>query len=194
MKSIKENISNELIINKSRFITELIKVDNVDEIPDILDKIRIKYPGANHYCYAYITSNEIKMSDDKEPSGTAGNPILNVLQKNDLSNILAIVIRYFGGIKLGAGGLVRAYSNSITKALGCANIISFEEGYLVSISYNYDDTNNMNLFLKDIKVMEKEFADNITATIMINNETLKYIKEKNIPYKIIKSCYIEKKQ
>ena len=118
MHTIKENIINEIVIQKSRFITCLYKINNKDEVNKHLDKIKDDYPFATHYCYAYRLDNIEKCSDDGEPKGTAGTPILHVLQMNNLTNILCVVIRYFGGIKLGAGGLVRAYTNSFVKALG----------------------------------------------------------------------------
>ena len=117
MKTIKENMTNDIIIKNSRFITKLVKVNNIDDIDKALNDLKEEYRGATHYCYAYIIGNIKRFNDDGEPGGTAGMPILNVLEKNNLNNILCVVIRYFGGIKLGAGGLVRAYSNSISNAL-----------------------------------------------------------------------------
>ena len=105
MKTIKNNLSNEIIIKNSRFICLLIKINNID-ISDILNNIKLSYPKATHYCYGFIYNNYKKSSDDGEPTGTAGNSILFVLEKNNLNNILCVVIRYFGGIKLGAGGLI----------------------------------------------------------------------------------------
>ena len=117
MYSIKENIENTIEIKKSKFITKLYKVNNINEVNEILKEINEKYSDSTHICYAYILENTEKCSDDGEPSGTAGIPILNILKKKNLVNVLAIVIRYFGGIKLGAGGLTRAY----TKA--CAGVL-----------------------------------------------------------------------
>ena len=117
MKSIKEEITNEIIINKSRFITVLTNINDIDKVKEKLENIKKTYKDATHYCFAYIINNHEKCSDDGEPSGTAGMPILNVLKQNNLTNILCVVIRYFGGIKLGAGGLIRAYSTSASEAL-----------------------------------------------------------------------------
>ena len=108
MKSIQKEITSEIIINKSRFITILTNINDIDKVKEKLEEIKKKYKDATHYCYAYIINNHEKCSDNGEPSGTAGMPILNVLKQNDLTNILCVVIRYFGGIKLGAGGLIRA--------------------------------------------------------------------------------------
>ena len=126
MKSINQNVESIYLIQKSKFITKMIKVHSNNEIEPILNKLKIQYPNATHYCYAYIIDNIKRFSDDGEPSGTAGLPILNVLDNNQLNYILCVVIRYFGGIKLGAGGLVRAYTKSVTNCLELADIYETE--------------------------------------------------------------------
>ena len=138
MKSINKNVVNEIIINKSMFITKLIKINNEDEIKIKLDYIQKEYKDAHHYCYAYITGNTKRFNDDGEPSGTAGMPILNVLENNNLTNILCVVIRYFGGIKLGAGGLVRAYTKAVTEALNNAKIINLTDGFSINLEFDYN--------------------------------------------------------
>ena len=97
-----KNIENIIIINKSKFITNLFFVNNLDEVDYYLTSIKSKYSDATHHCYAYIINNSKRFSDDNEPSGTAGKPILDCLEKNNLNYVLCIVTRYFGGIKLGA--------------------------------------------------------------------------------------------
>ncbi|MFA5407982.1 MAG: YigZ family protein, partial [Bacilli bacterium] len=108
MKTIKETFKNELTIKNSKFIAILFPLSNEDKIDEIINNLKSQYKNATHYCYAYIIDNIKHSNDDGEPSGTAGQPILNVLEGNDLNNVLCVVIRYFGGIKLGAGGLIRA--------------------------------------------------------------------------------------
>ena len=110
MYTIKNDDSYELEIKKSKFISKLYRVNNIEDVNNILSSLRKEYSDATHHCYAYIINNSKKSSDDGEPGGTAGIPILQVLDKNNLNYVLCVVIRYFGGIKLGAGGLVRAYS------------------------------------------------------------------------------------
>ncbi|MBP3635778.1 MAG: YigZ family protein [Bacilli bacterium] len=122
MYIIDKNVENEIIIKKSRFITKLIYIDDVNNVNDIINNLKKEYKKCTHICYAYIIDGKEKAVDDGEPSGTAGRPILNVLQKKKVTNILAVVIRYFGGIKLGAGGLVRSYTNSISEAFKLVNI------------------------------------------------------------------------
>ncbi len=102
----------EEIIKKSRFISFYYEVDSIDEINKILEEIKKEHKKARHIPYAYKIDNLVKKSDDKEPNGTAGSPIFNIIEKKDLNHCLIVVVRYFGGIKLGAGGLIRAYSNS----------------------------------------------------------------------------------
>lgn len=116
MKIINKNVENEIIIKKSRFIAKLFYIDDVSEINGIIDELKKEYKKSTHITYAYRINGLEKAVDDGEPSGTAGRPILNVLQKKDVNKVLAVVIRYFGGIKLGAGGLVRAYTSSTSEA------------------------------------------------------------------------------
>ncbi len=123
MYIIDKNIENEIIIKKSRFITKLYYIDNIDEVDNIINNLKKEYKKCTHICYAYIINGKEKAVDDGEPSGTAGRPILNVIQKKSVTNILAVVIRYFGGIKLGAGGLVRAYTSSTSDAFKLVNLI-----------------------------------------------------------------------
>ena len=117
MKIVEKEYVNEIVIEKSRFITYLNKVDSLDEANEYLNLIKKKHYDATHHCLALIIDDVNRSSDNGEPSGTAGVPILDVLKKNDINHTICIVVRYFGGIKLGAGGLTRAY----TKA--CAGVL-----------------------------------------------------------------------
>ncbi len=177
MKSIKNNIENTTIINKSKFITKLYFINNTDEINKILNKISNEYKDATHICFAYILNGKEKCSDNGEPNGTAGIPILNVLKKNSLNNILAIVIRYFGGVKLGAGGLVRAYSNSIVNALNLVKIIELTYGYLIELEFNYDQIKLVNYILNDKKIISKEYNSNIIYKFYLDEDELNFIPE-----------------
>lgn len=108
-----------LEIKKSKFIGLYYYVEAVEEVEKILEGLKKEHKKARHIPYAYKINNQIKKSDDKEPSGTAGLPILNIIEKNNLNNVLLVVIRYYGGIKLGAGGLIRAYSNAAKETIKC---------------------------------------------------------------------------
>ena len=117
-------ITNEFEIKKSRFITYLYNIDDENKVNEIIDTIKNEHKKARHVVYVYKINNTAKINDDGEPKGTAGMPIFNVIEKNNLNNVLIVVVRYFGGIKLGAGGLFRAYSKSaseIIKKLGISS-------------------------------------------------------------------------
>ena len=118
--TIKENGTGELIIKKSRFIANIARTTTTDAANDFIQKISKKYRDASHNTFAYtigLNDDQVKESDNGEPSGTAGVPELKALQLMNLKNVTVVVTRYFGGIKLGAGGLIRAYSNSVTNVV-----------------------------------------------------------------------------
>ena len=112
--------SNEIIIKKSRFLGFYYEISSSDEVNSILESLRKEHKKARHFPYAYMCNGTAKKSDDKEPSGTAGMPIYTVLERKNLANTLVVIIRYFGGIKLGAGGLFRAYMECDSKVIECA--------------------------------------------------------------------------
>ena len=177
MYSIDSNVENTYIIKKSKFIVKLYKINNINEIDEILNKVRLEYKDSTHICYSYIIDSKEKCVDDGEPSGTAGMPILNILKKNNLTNILAIVIRYFGGIKLGAGGLIRAYSNSVNDALKLTNIKELTEGFLVEIEFNYDNLKAIDYMLNDKEIISKEYSDNIIYKFYLYQNELNFFNE-----------------
>ena len=189
MRTIKNNTINEIIIKNSRFICLLIKINSVD-INDILDKIKSDYPKATHYCYAYLYNDIQRFNDDGEPGGTAGMPMLNVLLKEELSNVLCVVIRYFGGIKLGAGGLVRAYTKSVTECLKVTDLMDLEEGYKVRLKFNYNDEKQVKYLLKDSTVLNEKYDLDVEYLVLVNNDVLDNLK--NYKYEIIEKTYIEK--
>ena len=191
MYIIRNNIDDEQIIKNSRFITRLVKITKKDEVEDILNNVKKEYPKATHYCYAYIVNDYKKTSDDGEPGGTAGMPILNVLEKEDMTSVIAIVVRYFGGIKLGAGGLVRAYSSSVRDTLKKADKILLIEGVQIKITIPYDRQNELNYILKDSEIVDKTFTDKVTYIINCSKEMSEKLHQYNPT--IIKETYIEKK-
>ena len=192
MYTISNNCKYELIIKNSKFITLLYKINNEDIVKDILTNVKEIYPDATHYCYAYIIDNQKKSSDDGEPSKTAGLPILKVLENNQLNYILAIVVRYFGGIKLGANGLIRAYSKCTSNALKENTIKELIQGYNINITFSYQNLKKIDYLLKDILVNNKTFDNSITYNLDIPTTFLNIIINNNIPYQIIKDIYIEK--
>ncbi len=177
MYTIGNDIKNEIIINKSKFICVYKKVYNEENALKYIANIKNEYKDATHYCYSYIIDNTKRFNDDGEPGGTAGMPILNVLENNDLNYILCIVIRYFGGIKLGAGGLVRAYSKSASECLKNATIKEIVSGKNIEIVFSYDKVKLIDNALKDIEIKSKVFDQNITYLFDTNNVNLNKIKE-----------------
>lgn len=192
MKTI-EDSNYTIVINKSKFICELLYINNQDEIDSKLKDIKHKYKGATHYCYAYIYDNNKRFNDDGEPGGTAGMPILNVLENNNLNHVLCVVIRYFGGIKLGAGGLVRAYTKSVTSCLENTKIIDKKECQLIKITFSYDKVKMIDKIINK-NILLKEFENSITYTIAISKDevknTLKLLENYIINLEILDDNYI----
>ena len=177
MYEIKEELINSIIINKSEFITILKKIENVDDVGKILTEIKKEYKDATHYCYAYVIRDIKKSNDDGEPSGTAGTPILEILNKNDVTNILCIVVRYFGGIKLGASGLIRAYSRSTKEAIELSTMLKIIPSKIYKIEFDYTNVKNIDNILKDEYVVSKAFNENVMYEInIIDDQILKKLK------------------
>jgi len=161
MKTINKTSNNEIVIKNSKFITLLYSLKNEDEIAAILLSVKNEYKNATHYCYAYIIGDIMRSNDDGEPNGTAGVPILNVLKKNDLDRILCVVVRYFGGVKLGVGGLIRAYGKSVRETLKKAYLIDIEKYYTIMIKFHYNDRKKVDNLISNDSIISKEFHENI---------------------------------
>jgi len=138
--TVKENGFHEIIIQKSRFITYLARATTEEQAQAFISELKKKHHDANHNCSAYVIGerNEIqKANDDGEPSGTAGVPMLEVLKKRDLRDTVVVVTRYFGGIKLGGGGLIRAYGSSVSEALNAVGVVERIEHTVISVNVDY---------------------------------------------------------
>lgn len=192
MYTISNNSIKEISIKNSKFITILYKVYSLEDIKNLLTNVKELYPNATRYCYAYILNDHKKSSDDGEPSGTAGTPIMNILESNNLNYILAIVVRYFGGIKLGASGLIRAYSRSVKDSLKENPLKELIPGINISITFSFPNQRKIDYLLKDHKINNKEYLDNITYNTCIPINILDTITPYLITYKIINNTYIEK--
>ena len=169
-----------MIIKKSKFITYLFPVSSLDQIKEILAKFKEEFKDATHICYSYILDeNTFKYYDDGEPSSTAGAPIYQVLNGNDLIYTMCVVVRYFGGTKLGVGGLVKAYSNSCINALNKAIVEDYEVFDTYKITLTYPLYDKLEYFLKtnNISVIDKEFAEKITITVKVNKKSLELIQD-----------------
>ncbi len=162
----------EEVIKKSRFIARAYPVSSEDEIKEIIKQARKEFYKATHVCSAWILATEPeqkKASDDGEPSGTAGKPILNVLEQKDLKNVLVLVVRYFGGIKLGASGLIRAYSGATSKVLDKADLAVVHDVDIIEVQVEYGTYQSLNKKLRDqgIVPVEENFEDLVRMRFFI---------------------------
>lgn len=201
-KTIKENVTAQIVEKKSKFIANMFYIESMEEADSIIKEIKKKYHDARHNCFAYIleTGEEgllVKYNDDGEPSGTAGAPMLNIIANEGLSNVLVIVTRYFGGILLGTGGLVRAYSEAIKEALKLAEIVEKSIGYVVEIEIEYNDLDKIKYYIKqkNMKIIDSKYAENVILTIEMRKENLEEFTNntKNLNFKIIKYKILEEK-
>lgn len=159
----------------SKFLAFAYPVTTQDEIKQILADLRKKYYDATHHCYAYILGfdkEEFRMNDDGEPSSTAGKPIYGQLLSNNLTNVLVVVVRYFGGTKLGVSGLIKAYKTSTQVCLESAVIVEKKVMRLYEISFGYDKMNAVMSFLKQINAQQKHHSFDMECSIdvLINEE------------------------
>ena len=177
MNSIKDMVMNEIVIEKSRFITYLFPVENAIKAKEIITELNKKYQDATHVVYAFITENDVRSNDNGEPKGTAGMPTLEVLRKENMINVLAVTIRYFGGIKLGAGGLVRAYTKGVSDAMKKAVITHEEEITEISITTTYKDSFYLDKNLSLSRNTQKTFDDKVTYNITLLKKDLEKFKE-----------------
>ncbi len=190
MKSMKKEVENLYEIKGSKFYTFLYRVDSIEEIDEHLKQKRKEYKDATHVCYAYILEELEKCSDDGEPSGTAGIPLLTILKQKELNHILCIVVRYFGGIKLGAGGLTRAYRTSLTSTFEKAFIISLSPGYQIQITFPYEKKKEVDFLLKEKNISYMEYAEDVLYELEILKE--EYEKLKEMGKHIFKTLLIQK--
>jgi len=171
----------------SKFLSFAIPVKNTDEIKEILKEYRKKYFDARHICYAYMLGyerNEFRANDDGEPSGTAGKPILGQINSKELTNILVIVVRYFGGILLGTGGLVTAYKEATIDALQNAEIVEQKIKVDIKILFDYELMNDVMRIIKDTEadIFHQEFDNicKISLSVPINDVEFTKNKFKNV--------------
>ena len=201
INTIKESTSAQIIEKKSKFIADLFYIQSEEEAERIINQIRKKYYDARHHCYAYSIAtkgkNVNRMSDDGEPSGTAGSPMLNILQKKNLSNVLIVVTRYFGGILLGTGGLVKAYTEACMQAIQKATIVHEQLGYEIQIQISYENFEKFNYYCNKnkINIIKIEYEENIKCNIEVTKEEKEKIfsGKEELNFKIDKYEIIEQK-
>ena len=207
--TINENIESEITVKKSKFICNLIKIETQEEAEEQIKKIKKKYYDARHNCVAYrVQENDTiveKASDDGEPSGTAGGPMLNILQKNNLCNVLVVVTRYFGGILLGTGGLVRAYSDSMQNALELTEKVEKCTGIEFEAELEYNNLETFKYYCRknNINIVNIQYENTIICKIqleentkskLINDSETKNINLTNLRFlskKIINKCKVK---
>ena len=180
MKTIKEPVQSEINIKKSQFICGLYPTKNKKESKEIIQRLNQKYSDATHNCTAYIVGDGEGFDDDGEPGGTAGKPMINVLRKNELHNVTAVVTRYFGGILLGGGGLVRAYSHCASLATEAAGVIYMRGCAICSLDCTYNQYGKLQSLIPEMGgiVDNADFADKVNISFHIPSEELQSLRKK----------------
>lgn len=201
-KTINQAQTAEITEKKSRFIANILYVESIEEAEEYIKQIRKKYNDAKHNCFAYAIETEdgsiaVKYNDDGEPGGTAGAPMLKIILENGLSNVLVVVTRYFGGILLGTGGLVRAYSDVTKKAIEKTKIIQKTRGYEAKIQIEYDSLETLKYYLKkqNIKIINTNYEEKIEVIVEIPKNVLNEFTNNynNNKFKIIKFDTVKEK-
>ena len=184
----------EIVIEKSRFIATAIHVDSVEEAQEFIASKRKKYFDATHNCYGYLIGDKAKFSDDGEPQGTAGMPIYECIKNSKIDHVCVVVTRYFGGIKLGAGGLVRAYSGSCAEALKTATKVYMTDCTIAEVVVDYSLLKGLRKVLFG-KVIEKDVAweDKVRLVLLfptVSFDTISHIVTENT----LGKCVLTKKE
>ena len=183
--TIAKNTTYEQTIKKSRFICSIARVSSEEEAQQFITSIQAANKKATHNCFAYMIGDNDRIqreSDNGEPSGTAGIPILESLKLAKIHNVVAVVTRYFGGIKLGAGGLIRAYSNTTTEAIHQAGLVQRIKQAILKITVTYALHDPLLYYLKEnnLEVAGEEYGVNVETSIYVNETDLEDVKEKLI--------------
>lgn len=169
MKTILENFFFQIEIEKSKFLGYAISINSEEEAKEEINKIRKEHPKATHHCYAYVLKDKQKSNDDGEPAGTAGIPILEIIKQFGLENVLIVVVRYFGGIKLGAGGLVRAYARSAKEVLLISKIHEIKTLPTYDLIFDYNYISSMENFIakNQLKILDKEYELKVSYKLLL---------------------------
>ncbi len=175
MKIIYKNGTDEIVEKKSRFIANVFKVESEEQAVDIINNMKKKFWDARHNCYAYIigNNNEVqKFSDDGEPSGTAGKPIMDIILSEKIHNCLIVVTRYFGGTLLGTGGLIRAYQEATKKGIAQSEVIDAIEGVSAYIDTDYNNMGKIQYICAEQNVLieDIEYTDKVHIKLLISKE------------------------
>lgn len=196
-----EKLEEEIVEKKSKFIATLCYIKNEEQTNNLIKDIKKQYHDARHNCFAYRVMTESgvveRFSDDGEPSGTAGGPMLNILGKNNLCNVLVVVTRYFGGILLGTGGLVRAYSDATIKVINSATIARETIGLEAEIEIEYAQLEGFKYYCNknNIRIVNVVYEDNIKCYVEVTKEELENIVSGGcgiLRYEVVESKNIRK--
>ncbi len=179
MPKLVEDYTNTIEIKKSKFITILHRTNDEEEAKEFLKQVKKEHPNANHHCSAMIIGNVVRSSDDREPSGTAGRPMLDCLLGREMEDILAIVVRYFGGVKLGTGGLVRAYGSSVSQALDQARLCQVKRLQVYSLEFGYEWIGKIDALLRNhnIEITLKNYEETVQYQYITSLDISEEIKE-----------------
>lgn len=180
--TIQSDGKHEIIIEKSRFICHLMRVTTESEAQTFIQTIKKEHRDATHNCSAYIIGENDqfqKAHDDGEPSGTAGVPMLEVLKKKKLKNIAVVVTRYFGGTKLGAGGLVRAYGSAVSETIQTIGIVECTLATIIKCSFAYSLVGKIENALeqKNYQINDKEFTDKVVFHVFVDNDDIPHFRK-----------------
>lgn len=173
MFTILERNEITLMRDRSSFIGVLIHVTSIESIKQYLADVRKQYPKAKHYCYAYILNNNKKCSDDGEPAKTAGRPLLELLEKKNMDETLLIVVRYFGGVLLGASRLMSTYLETGVQAINSADIVEIDTKYIYQMTLSYSDYENLRVVARkySFSLENVQFEDKIKVDVLANEDS-----------------------
>jgi uncharacterized YigZ family protein len=188
------SVSEEIVIKKSRFIAIAKKVVTRDEAMAFINELKESYPDARHHCWAYLLGDPLNSTncgsnDDGEPSGTAGRPILSQINYSNIGNIVVVIVRYFGGIRLGAGGLVRAYRESAQKALKALEVEEHIPCVEISLVCPFSEENNLRKIITffQAEILEMSYSSNVKLTVIFPEDFLTQLQQEinNVPIEMI---------
>ena len=182
-KTIKETTKAQITEKKSKFIAYAVPIQNTTEVKDIVEKYRKEYYDARHVCWAYAIGadrTEFRANDDGEPSGTAGKPILGQINSNELTNVIVLVIRYFGGIKLGTSGLISAYKSAASEVINSCEIIEKTVDLTISVTFEYPFLNDVMKIIKDLEptIINQQFDMNCFMKLQIRKANYQQLVER----------------
>lgn len=195
MKTIQTNYIHKIEIDSSIFICTLFKCQDELEAKKMIQTIASDYQDASHNCWCFITEDTMRSSDDGEPTGTAGVPMLETIKKNQLMNVGAVVTRYFGGIKLGAGGLIRAYSKSVSSTIKLSTIVDVVAMHLYRLTFDYEHIKKIELELNRFSILiQNKFFDELVSFYVLLSDPELVTKLSYLPFIEMASLGIEYKE